>query len=79
MDRKQVHWRCRRATLELDLLLNGFFEAHYDQLSESEKMAFQQCLKVDDQILMGWLFQGQPCDDLQHQPMVQRLLDHTMV
>lgn len=74
MKKTQVKWRCRRATLELDLLMHGFFEACYDDLDAKAQLAFQALLAVDDQILIAWFFQGQPCDQPRHQAMVQRLL-----
>ncbi len=52
---KQLLWRCRRGTRELDLLLGRFVENHYIDLSQDEKQAFAALLEIEDPALAQWL------------------------
>jgi len=53
--RAKTAWRCRRGTRELDLVLLGFFERHYDRLPAAEKTLFRQLLGEQDPVLSAWL------------------------
>lgn len=52
---KQLLWRCRRGTKELDLILSRFVEGYYHELSKTEKHEFDNLLEVEDSILSEWL------------------------
>ena len=41
--------------VELDLMLQGFFNSHYDSLRAQERAAFQTLLSYPDQVLMEYL------------------------
>jgi antitoxin CptB len=41
---KQLRWRCRRGTLELDLILLRYLDNHYLAADKAEQMAFQPLL-----------------------------------
>ncbi len=45
---KRVRWRARRGLLELDIVLGRFIEAHYEQLDEAERLAFEVLLDMPD-------------------------------
>jgi len=45
---ERIRWRSRRGLLELDIVLGRFIEAHYTQLDEKEKMAFEALLDMPD-------------------------------
>jgi len=45
---ERIRWRSRRGLLELDIVLGRFIEAHYTQLDEKEKMAFEALLDIPD-------------------------------
>jgi antitoxin CptB len=45
---ERVRWRSRRGLLELDIVLGRFVEAHYAQLDEREKQAFEVLLDMPD-------------------------------
>lgn len=45
---QRVRWRCRRGLLELDIVFGRFVEAHYAQLSESERQIFDEFLDMAD-------------------------------
>ncbi len=53
----ELRWRCRRGMLELDILLNGFVEKKYTQLSADQKNTFNEVLDYPDQLLFD-LFLG---------------------
>ncbi len=48
-----LKWRCRRGTKELDVVLDGFLEKTYDDLSDSELKQFDALLNTQDTQL--WL------------------------
>lgn len=45
---KRVRWRARRGLLELDIVLGRFIEAHYAQLDEAGRRAFDALLDLPD-------------------------------
>jgi antitoxin CptB len=45
---ERVRWRARRGLLELDIVLGRFIEAHYEQLDEAGKQAFEALLDMPD-------------------------------
>ena len=45
---ERIRWRSRRGLLELDIVLGRFIEAHYLQLDEAEKQAFEALLDMPD-------------------------------
>ena len=51
----ELRWQCRRGMLELDLLLNGFLDECYHQLSAKEKDQFKNLLDYPDQTLFDLL------------------------
>ena len=50
----RLKWQCRRGMLELDCLLQGYLDAHYDSMSDEEKRHFAQLLENEDQSLYEW-------------------------
>jgi antitoxin CptB len=62
-DPQRLRWQCRRGMLELDLLLNGFLDAGYSDLSEPGRGDFVRLLAYQDQIIYDWLMgQSIPAD-----------------
>lgn len=53
--RSKLAWRCRRGMLELDLLLQGFLDNGYDELSADERVAFDALLGIQDNMLLEYL------------------------
>ena len=51
----RLAWQCRRGMLELDLLLTGFLENGYKQLSSEEKKNFVELLEIADTELIEYL------------------------
>ena len=52
---KKIQWKCRRGMLELDIILNKFFETEFSQLTDSEKRLFDRFLDHPDPLLYDWL------------------------
>ena len=50
----RVYWRCRRGMRELEELLLDFGQAHYDVLTATERLAFEQLLDYSDQVLLEY-------------------------
>ena len=43
-----IKYRCRRGLLELDLILNNFYENKFFHLSNEKKKLFLEFLEMDD-------------------------------
>ncbi len=56
MNLAQLKWRCHRGTKELDYLLQGYLDTHYQQADESEQQLFIELLSCQDNQLQDWLF-----------------------
>lgn len=63
MPPQRLRWRCRRGTRELDWLLVGFLEGYWEQLTASERDAFERLLACEDDELMDWLVNGREGPD----------------
>lgn len=50
-----IGWRCRRGMLELDLLLQPFFENSFRNLPPEEQKRFIEFLDSPDPDLYSWL------------------------
>ncbi len=72
-DRARLRWRCRRGMAELDALLGGFFDAHYDGLTDNEKRAFAMLLELPDPTLHGYLLGRDDATDPDQARLLQRL------
>ncbi|WPL13236.1 MULTISPECIES: FAD assembly factor SdhE [Thiorhodovibrio] len=72
----RLRWQCRRGMLELDLLLSGFLEQGYAQLSQAQQADFVRLLEFQDQVLQHWLIgRGLP-DDPAMRTLVERIQSH---
>lgn len=62
-ERSRLAWRCRRGTLELDILFERFLASGYDQLTDPQKAAFERLLECeDDQLQDFFLNAREPMD-----------------
>ena len=50
-----IKYRCRRGLLELDLILNNFYENKFFHLSNEKKKLFLELLELDDNYIWGIL------------------------
>ena len=51
MDDKEIIWKCRRGTKELDMLMTGFYNKYYKSASKSQKDAFIKLSSLEDPVL----------------------------
>ena len=51
----KLRWRCRRGTLELDLMLVRYLELRYQIADSQEQRSFLDLLELEDTELMGYL------------------------
>lgn len=72
---KQLRWRCRRGTLELDLILLRYLDNCYLVADKAEQLAFQQLLGLEDVILMRYLMADEQPDD----QSLSAVIDHLRV
>lgn len=54
MKKECLRWACRRGMLELDLLLQPFFENYFDKLTQEEQKSFEELLAQQDTDLYHW-------------------------
>jgi len=60
----KLRWRCRRGTLELDLMLVRYLEHRYLFADTTEQQTFLQMLELEDTELMRYLMGEQlPSED----------------
>jgi len=62
---------------ELDALLTGYLEQHYDSASDGEKAAFQDILALPDPELIGYLLQRRKPESEPTARVIERILDRT--
>ncbi len=55
MDMNKLRWRCRRGTLELDLLLCRYLDLRHPMADMSEQQVFLDLLALEDTDLMRYL------------------------
>ena len=55
MEDKEVVWKCRRGTKELDLMMNGFYENYYKNEKKKKKEAFVKLLSLEDPFISDLL------------------------
>ncbi len=61
IDRKRVLWQCRRALLELDLVLARFLERDFDRLDEETLADLEDLLRCEDHELWAMVNGSAPC------------------
>jgi antitoxin CptB len=69
----RVRYRCRRGMLELDSLLQNFFEQKYLVLSKNDQVLFEELLECSDQDLYHW-FLGQKKTSSQFANIIEQIL-----
>ena len=71
--RQRLMWQCRRGMLELDILLQGFVDCCYIELSTAEQQTFETLLKFPDQELLEYFLQQAEPDDKDIAQLVQSI------
>ncbi|MEN8133142.1 MAG: succinate dehydrogenase assembly factor 2 [Pseudomonadota bacterium] len=54
-DEARLEWRCRRGTLELDLLMSRYLKERYPTVEDKQQHAFQRLLEYSDDVLQDLL------------------------
>lgn len=70
---RRVSWQCRRGMLELDELLQTFFDHRYAGLSSNERACFERLLGLADQELSELLLRGGRCADAELTHVVEQI------
>jgi antitoxin CptB len=79
VNKSRLLWSCRRGMLELDTLFLPFFNEAYDQLSDTDKKAFQRLLECDDPLLFSWFMGNKACSDPDLVRMIDAIRKHVKV
>jgi len=61
--RSRLIWRCRRGIREMDILLLGYLETHYDEASTNEQNIFEELLEEADLDILSWVTQTTSPDE----------------
>jgi succinate dehydrogenase flavin-adding protein (antitoxin of CptAB toxin-antitoxin module) len=69
----RLRWKCRRGTLELDLVLQQFLERDYVALDRPAQQAFEALLESGDEALWAMVSGEAPCSVPGCQLVVERL------
>ena len=72
-DLNKLRWRCRRGTLELDLMLTRYLERCFIEADPTEQTAFLQLLTLEDSELMHYLMGEQLPQDVALQGLIYRI------
>ena len=67
--RSRLRWRCRRGMRELDALMSGYLDRHYDTASDDDRALFHSLLEWPDPELFRFLLGSAAVDD----PALERL------
>jgi antitoxin CptB len=68
-----IRWKCRRGMLELDELLQHFFDHGFLQMSVELQQSFVELLSSTDPELFSWLMNATPAPQAQWQLLVQKI------
>ena len=74
LEERKIKWKCRRGMLELDILLDRFYENQFLTLETKEKKLFNRLLDEPDPVLYDWLFGRKISSDPQLQCLVKKIL-----
>ena len=55
MDDKEILWKCRRGTKELDILMTSFYYDFYKTASQDQKDGFIKLLSLEDPVIYDLL------------------------
>ena len=70
---ERVRWRSRRGLLELDIVFGRFIEAHYAQLNDAERQAFDALLDMPDNPLWDMIAGKQEATPGEQQALLEKI------
>ncbi|MDX1811998.1 MAG: succinate dehydrogenase assembly factor 2 [Gammaproteobacteria bacterium] len=73
LEENRLRWACRRGMLELDILLGGFIDNGYQQLTNDEKFIFQDLLLEADQQLYEYFMKNAEVKDKNLEHVIQKI------
>ncbi|MEJ2680726.1 MAG: succinate dehydrogenase assembly factor 2 [Gammaproteobacteria bacterium] len=71
---RQMRWRCRRGILEVELILQPYFERHARTVVTERKVIMDELLSCADTDLMMWFIQGAQPENRALANFVQEIL-----
>ena len=71
--RQRLRWQCRRGMLELDLILQDFFDKNYLTLVPDDQDLFERLLTYPDQELYSYLIKRQRIANTAMQALIERV------
>jgi antitoxin CptB len=74
LELNRMRWRSRRGMLELDLLLQPFFDEVFRDLPYENQLTFVKLLEEDDPDLLMWFSNKAVPDDPELADLVQMIL-----
>jgi len=72
----RLRWSCRRGMLELDVLLGGFLEGAYLNLSAHDQEVFVKLLDCNDQELFEWFTKKAESSNPEFVLMIETILEY---
>lgn len=69
----KIRWKCRRGMSELDIILLGFFDQQYANLSPALQKQFSELLDETDPTLWDYFLSSKPADK-RHANMINLIL-----
>ena len=72
----RIRWACRRGMLELDVILEPFFDNQFTLLSPEQQRTFEKLLESDDPELFTWFMGHAECKDAELAGMIQTIGDY---
>ena len=73
LEARKIKWKCRRGMLELDILLEQFYEKKFHTLTVKERKSFNRLLDEPDPLLHCWLLGYEIPSDPQLQILVNKI------
>lgn len=73
VSRGRMRWHCRRALLELDLVLARFLENDFDQLSDAQLLDLQDLLLLEDHDLWAMINGNTACPELRWMSLIEAM------
>ena len=71
---KRLHWRAHhRGTREADMLIGGYFDAHYASWGADERALFTTMLEEQDVDIMAWALGTAEAPERFKGPMIEAL------
>ena len=70
MNRGRIRWQCRRALLELDLVITRFLERDFDRLTDDQLADLDDLLRCDDYDIWALVNGSKACEVDRWQEMI---------